>query len=147
MTATQPAKRVHPGWGWFCIILGLYPIAIATGLLTVDDASVHAPMWVVFLSGIAFVLTGAMMLVGHDSRINDLFAAMFLLIMGAVGTWIALLGPAEAFSGGIPFLPKEYNVAIARWLFGGGAVIVFALLAHAIRRLAVSTGRSKLDSD
>jgi hypothetical protein len=143
MTAPQSAKRVHPGWGWFCIVLGLYPLAIATGVLTVDSADIHAPMWIIFLCGVVFIIAGAMMLVGHDSRINDLFASILLLIMGLVGAWVALFGPADAFSGGIPFLPTEYNIVIARWLFGSGAVVVFAFFVYALHRLFRGAGRRR----
>lgn len=84
-----------------------------------------------------------MMLVGHDSRINDLFASILLLIMGLVGAWVALFGPADAFSGGIPFLPTEYNIVIARWLFGSGAVVVFAFFVYALHRLFRGAGRRR----
>ena len=95
----------------------------------------HAPLWVIFLCGVVFLLGGAMLLVDRNSKFNALCASLLLLVMGVIGAWVALLGPAAGFSGGIPFLPQAYNVTLARWVFGLGALVSFMMLVYAIRSL------------
>ena len=63
MRSPRPFGRAHALWGWFCIALGLYAVAIATELLPTDTLALHAPMWVVLLCGLVFLLGGAMMLI------------------------------------------------------------------------------------
>ena len=110
-------------------------MALATELLPADAAMLRAPMWVIFLCGVVFVLGGAMLLVDRNSRLNALCASLLLLVMGVIGAWVALLGPAAGFSGGIAFLPHAYNVTLARWVFGLGALVSFMMLAYALRTL------------
>lgn len=137
-STSRPAGRAHPGWGWFCIVAGLYPIAIATELWPVDAAAVHAPMWVLFLCGTVFLMGGAMILIDRNSKFNALCAAILLVGMGAIGAWVAVLGPSAGFSGGMPFLPSEYNVIFARWVFACGALVSFLMSAYAVRTLLKS---------
>lgn len=133
--SARQIQRAHPAWGWLCVGLGLYPISIALGLITVDESRVHAPMWVMALSGIVFVICGCMILLGRDSRLNNLFAALMTLSFAAIGVWVSLFSPPEGFSGGIPLLSNETNVMIARWVFGCGAIVSFALCGYAVRQL------------
>jgi hypothetical protein len=135
MRSSRPSDRAHPVWGWFCIVLGLYAVAIAAELLPADAAALQAPMWVIFLCGLVFLLGGAMMLIDRNSKLNALCASLLLLVMGVIGAWVALLGPAAGFSGGIPFLPHAYNVTLARWVFGLGALVSFMISIYAIRTL------------
>ena len=135
MHSSRRPDRAHPLWGWFCIGLGLYAVALATELLPADAAMLHAPLWVIFLCGVVFLLGGAMLLVDRNSKFNALCASLLLLVMGVIGAWVALLGPAAGFSGGIPFLPQAYNVTLARWVFGLGALVSFMMLVYAIRTL------------
>jgi hypothetical protein len=78
---------------------------------------------------------GATLLVDRNSKLNTLCASLLLLLMGVIGAWVALLGPAAGFSGGIPFLPHAYNVTLARWVFGLGALVPFMISIYAIRTL------------
>lgn len=93
-----------------------------------------APMWVVALCGIVFLIAGCMIFLATHSRASDMLAAILCLLFGIVGTWVSLLSPSEGFSGGIPLLSQESNVTLGRWMFGGGAVICFAISAYAFRR-------------
>jgi hypothetical protein len=43
--------------------------------------------------------------------------------MAAIGAWVALLGSAAGFSGGVPFQPHECKVASARWVLGFAALL------------------------
>lgn len=120
--------------GLFCIALGIYPLAIAFGFIPVDEGQVLAPMWVVALCGIVFLIAGCMIFLATHSRASDMLAAILCLLFGIVGAWVSLLSPSEGFSGGIPLLSQESNVTLGRWMFGGGAVICFAISAYAFRR-------------
>lgn len=65
-----------------------------------------------------------MILIDRNAKINGLCATIPFMNMGAIGAWVAVLGASVGFSGGIPFLPNEYNVMFACWLFGCGALIL-----------------------
>lgn len=120
--------------GLVCIALGCYPLSIALGLLPVDEAKLMAPMWVVAMSGIVFVIAGGMILSGNHSWANDLLAGILCLLFGIMGAWVSLFSASEGFSGGVPLLPHESNVTLGRWMFGIGALISFAISAYAFRR-------------
>jgi len=124
--------------GLMCIVLGVLPLCIALGLIPVDEADVLAPMWVVALSGIVFLIGGCMIFLGNDSWENDLLAGLLCMVFGVVGTWVSLFSPGEGFSGGVPLLSNEANVTLGRWVFGGGALICFAISVYAFRRAILS---------
>jgi predicted branched-subunit amino acid permease len=65
-------KRFVPGL--FCIALGAYPLAIAFGLIPVGDTKILAPMWVVALSGVVFLIAGCMILLKDHFWAKDLLA-------------------------------------------------------------------------
>lgn len=117
-----------------CAALGLYLILIAAGLLPARDNAANAPNSILALTGLIFVIGGWMAYLGRRSRMNELMAAVLLLLFGAVGAWVSLFSPSEGFSGGIPFIPYESNVSLARVLFGFGSLICFALSAWAFSR-------------
>jgi hypothetical protein len=108
---------------------------MATGLVRVDMSTVHAPRPVLAACGLAFVIAGIMMLGGGRSKVNDLCAALLLLAMGSIGTWVALFGQSASFSGGVPLISHQSNVTVDRVVFAAGALISFALSAVAMRRL------------
>ena len=137
----QP-KRARRFAGLLCIALGLLPMSVALGWISVPSTSLHAPMWVLALCGGIFVVTGSMIVLGNQSRANDLLAGIICLLFGTVGAWIALLGPAEGISGGLPFLSGATNSAIGRWVFGIGALMCFAIAAYAFRLAFQSSRKS-----
>ena len=120
--------------GLLCIALGAFPLSIALGLLPVDEADVYAPMWVVAVSGLVFLIAGCMIILGNHSWANDLLAGILCLLFGVVGVWVALFSPSEGFSGGVPLLSNAANVTLARWVFGFGALISFSISVYAFRR-------------
>jgi len=120
--------------GLVCIALGCYPLSIALGFLPIDEAKMMAPMWVVAMSGIMFIIAGGMILLGNHSWANDLLAGILCLLFGVMGAWVSLFSASEGFSGGVPLLGHESNVTLARWMFGIGALISFAISAYAFRR-------------
>lgn len=128
--------------GLLCIALGCYPLSIALGFLPINEAKVMAPMWVVAMSGIVFVIAGGMILLGSHSWANDLLAGILCLLFGIMGAWVSLFSASEGFSGGILLLSHESNVTLGRWMFGIGALISFAISAYAFRRAFQSSRNS-----
>jgi hypothetical protein len=120
--------------GWECVLIGLYPISLAFGFIKIEDSAVHAPMWIIALSGIVFLIGGCMILLSQHKRLMDLLAALICLIFAAIGMWVSFYAPPEGFSGGIPFFPSQANIMIGRWIFGGGAVVSFLIFVYALRR-------------
>jgi hypothetical protein len=114
--------------------VGLVPIAIAINWVPVDPATLHAPRWVLFLCGLAFVAGGALLLAAQGPRLRDFCALVLLVCLGTVAAWSALGSPSHAISGGVPFLPHPVNVTLARGLFGVGALVSFALSISVMRR-------------
>lgn len=127
-------ERTRLAYGLLLIVVGALPLSVAFGVLPVDEADVHAPMWVVAVSGIAILIAGCMIILGNHSWANDLLAGVLCLLFGVIGVWVALFSSSEGFSGGIPLLSNAANVTLARWVFGGGALISFSISAYAFRR-------------
>lgn len=119
--------------GWPITGVGLAAIALALGLLPLEESSFKAPQWVVGMAGAVFVIGGLMMLSGEDSQVNNVLAAFLLTGMGLIGGWVGFFGSDEGFSGGLPFLPDAVNISLARGLFGMGALICLLLAAYAFK--------------
>jgi hypothetical protein len=126
--------RPHPAWGWFVLLLGALPIGVASGLFAGADTGLNAPRWVLGLTGFVFVIGGCMILGQPGGRRNAYLAAAMLGCFAAIAAWIALFGNAEHFTGGIPLVSAEANTTLARWLFGGGALVTALLSVFAVRR-------------
>ena len=131
MPGTKRSRRVA---GLLCVAIGLLPISIALGWIPVAESSLHAPMWVLALSGVVFVIAGGMIFLADESRTKDFLAGVLCLLFAILGAWVALLGRAEGFSGGLPFLSGAANTALGRWVFGIGALLSLAISAYAFRR-------------
>lgn len=129
--AEQRKLLVRPGWP--VTGAGLAVIALALGLLPVKVSYLNVPQWILGMAGAVIVIAGLKMLLGEESRVNNLLAALLLTAMGVVGSWIGLFGSDEGFSGGMPFLPDAVNISLARGLFGIGALICFLLAAYAFK--------------
>lgn len=121
------------------LLLGLYPLTAALGILPIDPRDVHAPGWVLALCGLVFIVGGLMILLGHRARLNDALAAVFCYSAAAMGAWVALFGPADQITGGLPFLSRAANVALGRAVFGSGAVLSLAIAIYATRRAATAS--------
>lgn len=133
------AERIVHGkpdarWGWLMIALGLYPLAIACGLFDLPDDASNAPAWVIAGCGIVFVAAGAMILGHPRSGANDLLAALISLVFAATAAWVSFFAPSEGFSGGVPFASREFNVRLARIMFGLGSVICLGVAIYAVHR-------------
>lgn len=129
-------KRSRLAYGFGCIALGGYPLALAVGFVPAGEPGLLAPAWAAAGAGMVFIIGGFMILLADHSQANDFLAGFLLLIFGAVGTWASLFSPSEGIQGGLPFLSRETNVLVGRWVFGLGALISFSLSAWAFRRAA-----------
>ena len=136
---TSPLQAYHPRWGWLCMFLGLYPIAFALKFLPSGDTTGYAPMWIMFLCGLAFVMAGTVILVKRHSPINILLVTLILLMLGTMGTGVSIFSPAEGFVGSFTALDEAQNVALARWMFGIGAVWAFMMSGYGIQQFLLST--------
>lgn len=123
-------------YGLVCIAIGCYPIVMSLGFVAIAEPDSTTPPWVIFGAGFSFVIAGLMILLAHHSRGNDLLAGVLLLVFAAMGVWVSIFSPDSGFSGGLPFLPREQNVLLGRWLFGLGACISLSLSIWAFRRAA-----------
>ncbi|MEP1306490.1 MAG: hypothetical protein ABJK11_00495 [Balneola sp.] len=120
-------------FAWLFILTGLPFILISLEALPIDEATIHAPKWVIGICGFIFSLSGVMVLLGEKSPVNNLLGGVLVLSFGLVGGWVALFGDASGFSGGLGILTNDQNVAIARFVFGSGAVLCFAIAFYAIK--------------
>lgn len=134
MNETEKINKSHPVFGWICILIGIYPLAIAFGLLNADSESIHAPMWVVGLCGLVFIIAGCMIIFRQHDRLVDILAAIICFSFAAIGIWVSLLSPLDGFSGGLPYVSKELNILFARGVFGLGAMITLLMCIYAIKR-------------
>ncbi|MEM6327406.1 MAG: hypothetical protein AAF791_09840 [Bacteroidota bacterium] len=131
---SRAARRPPRLLGVLIVGMGLFITGIGLGVVPVDPATVHAPMWVLAVCGIVFVL-GGISVIAHDHRgVQTAAGLTIVLALGLVGGWVALFGDSAQMSGGLPFLPRSLNVALGRGLFGFGALICFAFFAWGISR-------------
>ncbi|NJN74275.1 MAG: hypothetical protein HC799_16500 [Limnothrix sp. RL_2_0] len=133
MTTEPTPQGTRNFLGIFSIMLGCFPMGVSVGIVQVDPATVHVPLWVLFACGEVFVMTGVMLIWGEKyPRFNHLCAAILTGSMGAIATWIAIFSDAAGFSGGIPFIPQDLNILIGRCFIGFGAVLSFLITVYAI---------------
>lgn len=130
----QDSPRSHLAIALFCMAVGGMLILVACGFFIDNPDQRDAPDFVIAMCGSAFIIAGGMVLVGRRSRVNDLFAAILCLLFGATGVWVALFSPSDGFSGGLPLISNEANIRLARWVFGLGSLVCFAMAAWAFKR-------------
>ena len=141
MTGKHPnQRRGRVIWGIVLLIAGLVYAGVSLGIIQVDSSTTHAPMTVLFLVAVVLSIGGVMMIAGRDSRLNELLAAVLLLGMSSIGSWVAIFGSIDGISGGLAFLPSELNVGLGRVLFGLGALLCLAMAVYALRRALKSKG-------
>lgn len=117
-----------------CTVLGGFLVLVACGLIEDDPTKRHAPDLIIALSGSVFIIAGIMILLGRQSRFNDLLAAILCMTFGIIGAWVAIYGASEGFSGGLPFISDEANTKLARGVFGLGSLSCFAISGWAFKR-------------
>ena len=115
------------------IACGGYALLAASGVIPAQTAN-DTPVWVVGLVGVMLVIAGVMIFLRNYSRALDLFAAIILASFTLITGWITFHASSEGFSGGIPFLPNDMNVSLARVMFGLGALLCFGGFLYALKR-------------
>ena len=123
------------------IACGGFALLVAAGVLPMETAH-DTPMWVIGLIGMMFVIAGIMIFLRNHSRALDFFAAIILASFTLITGWIAFFASPEGFSGGIPFLPRDMNVTLARVMFGLGSIMCFGGFLYAVKRFS---GQSRKD--
>lgn len=127
-------KRGNTVLACLCLAIGAAIMLVAAGIITVADDNIHAPLWVLGLCGLVFLLGGFMIIAGAKSRFNALGAALLCGSFGLVGAWVTFFSPDNSITGGVPFLSQSTNATIGRWVFGAGALISFAIAWVALRQ-------------
>lgn len=141
-TPDQATPREMRWIGAGAVAAGIYLVLVAVGMLPIPGGpdNLHAPLWIVLLIGLAVLLAGLAAFIqaaGHADGTGELPAdaprwmrmAQYLIVVvlfatfGMIGSWVAFAGDSHQFSGGIPFVAAAINVAIARVMFGFGAII------------------------
>lgn len=64
-----------------------------------------------------------MVLAEGKPRLVYLLATLLVTSFAGLGARVALSGDLEQMSGGLFFLPREFNLALGRVCFGSGAVL------------------------
>lgn len=119
-------------WGVFCLGFSVYLMLVALGIVEAGETET-APSWILALCAFAVGACGVALCTEPDSRVRLAAVGVLLLGMGGIGAWASLFSDAKDISGGIPFVPDEVNVAIARFLFGFGSVCCLCLMHPLLR--------------
>ena len=138
-----PSRRQRLAVSITCIALGAFLLLVAGEFVPdLRRQANDAPKLIIALSGLVFVIVAFMAFLGTEAKTTDLLAAILCLLFGVIGAWVAIAGPDQAFSGGLPFLPAEFNVKLARGAFGFGSLICFMIAVWALRRFIVRARKS-----
>jgi hypothetical protein len=143
MSAPEQATTREMRWiGIIAAAIGCYFSLVGLAVLPVPGGpgNLHAPLCIVLLIGLMFLLAGAAALMQSFGRADAagelpadaprwmraaqyLFGVALFAAFAMLGSWVAIGGDARHFSGGIPFLGGALNVSLARIVFGFGALI------------------------
>ena len=165
MDQRKPAtKKQMLAIGLLFAAVGLYFALVGLGLLPVPGGkqNLHAPLWIVFLAGLAFFLGGAAAILqgagGADANgelpadaprwmraAQSLFGLAIFAVFAVMASWVAF-GPGERhITATVPFFSGPANEWIGRGAFGIGAVIIWlATIALAVSGARKLFGRSKV---
>lgn len=132
MTKVSPLLGLAMG-GLFASV-GLAIVFVSLGWIPVDPASVHAPMWVLGLAGLIFMLPGLLMcyygirngLAREGTKVVEkpwggpgwFVGAAIISAFGAIGLWVGFGDGPREFSGGVTGSPME-----GRFVFGSMGVL------------------------
>ncbi len=121
--------------GVVCIALGASVCMIALNILPYEESKIHAPDWVILVSGAVFIFGGLAMIFQANQLVVSILGNLMVLSFACITAWIALRGPAEQFSGGIPLLSNQLDVKIARVMFGSCSVMCALVLIPGVKHL------------
>ena len=159
-----PSRRTLIACGALAAAAGGYVILISLGVVPPPgEKNPHAPHWLVFCAGLAFVLAGVALAVracAGDPRPGAelppdaprwLHATQYLLVMAiiacfaAIGSFIAFAPGPRSFGISLPFMEMRGGAVIGRIAFGIGAVILWlCLIGFAVSGARKLIGRRKV---
>ncbi len=90
ITDVSPLGRFFMALAMFGI--GGFLLGIATGWITVDPSTIHAPLWVLGAAGMVFALAGVMILLAGNERLawlNNIVVWLFVVCLAAPFNWVA----------------------------------------------------------
>ena len=128
-------KRDRKLLSLICIVLGASVCAIAFDWLPYDPEKIHAPDWVIAMAGGVFVAGGLAIAFRQSELLVCALGNLIVIAFAAIALWVALYGPSAQFSGGIPFLPHETNLTLARIVFAASAVMCALILLPGLKQL------------
>lgn len=114
------------------LLIGLFVAGIGLKIVSVEEGSLHAPHWVMVVVGTIFFFGGASMLLGSRPVLRRACIGVMLTGFGLTAAWVSLFASADGFSGGVPLVPKAFNVGVARVLFGSGAILAGWMLWYLV---------------
>ncbi len=116
------------------IVAGLVIELTVLDIISIDENLVHAPNWVIALLGILFLSSGLVVVVSPESSIATWSAGTLVIAITLVSAWVAVYGSGEHFSGDLPFISKDTNVIIARFIFGCVSLLGLAIILAAAKK-------------
>jgi hypothetical protein len=142
-----PTRREAIGIGAVVAAIGLYFVLVSLGLVP-PPGKAHAPMWVVTLCGLCFLLGGLALLLPaavtgemrsdgelpagapHWLRVLQYVLGMTIFACFAlIGSWIAFGPGVRSFSVSAPFFStNDGSEMLGRTVFGIGAIIIWLCL-------------------
>jgi multisubunit Na+/H+ antiporter MnhB subunit len=93
----------------------------------------NVPSWLLVVLGLVLVLAGASVFLRIGSPTATRLIGVSLTLMALVFSWVALFGDPRYMSGGIPFIPDEFNWLLGRIMFGLVALLFLWLGVSALR--------------
>ena len=160
-----PSRRTLIACGALAAAAGGYVMLISIGVVPPPgEKNPHAPHWLVFCAGLAFVLAGVALGVRACAGGTPpagcelppdaprwLHALQYLLVMAiiacfaAIGSFIAFAPGPRSFGISLPFLEMRGGAVIGRIAFGIGAVILWlCLIGFAVSGARRLIGRGKV---
>ncbi len=120
-------------FGLIFFAVGLAIIFLSGDVSSTNEGELYVPGWISKLAGGLFSAGGILII--NDSRLEWLNSLMFLYLISAFGLifgWISLFGAAEGFGLNGRTGLNSFGVLVARFMFGGGALICAFLIVGAI---------------
>ena len=108
-------------------------VILLSGDVTPTEGELTVPGWVSKLAGGLFTAAGVMILNnGRLKWISTIVALYLISAFGVIFGWIALFGAAEGFGLNGRTDLNSFGVLVARFMFGGGALICAFLIVGTI---------------
>lgn len=138
MTKVSPLVGLAIG-GLFAAV-GLTIVLVSLGLIPVDPSTVHAPMWVLGLAGLVFMLPGLLMCyygirngLSQDGAVFEektwggpgwFVGVVIISAFAAIGLWVGFGAGPRQFGGGITGSERE-----GRFVFGAMGILCTLMAA------------------